>query len=186
MRSLERTDAERTLDAQRSERTRTWTDEGSGLQVQLCCGDVCGVDPVVEWTVWLKNYGQGKTLRQHREHPRTRLYVSTRGHRRVRAARRPWRLRVWRMSFRPYALTLGPDAREAMFPTGRGRQGVGKIVGRAETAGRTWNLHTSPAVASISRQVGWPGQWEAHPVCARSRARFTHQGRVSSNSRIWC
>ena len=71
LRDWKRTGAECDLGAQRRERTRTWTDETSGLQVRLVATEYAGF-PVVEWTVWLKNTGKADTA-PHRKHPRTRL-----------------------------------------------------------------------------------------------------------------
>ena len=54
LRDWKRTEARRELDAQRRERTLTWQDATTGLQVQLVATEYSDF-PVVEWTVWLKN-----------------------------------------------------------------------------------------------------------------------------------
>lgn len=60
MRDWKRTDAARELDAQRRERTRSWKDAKSGLEVRLVATEYAGF-PIVEWTVWLKNGGSSDT-----------------------------------------------------------------------------------------------------------------------------
>jgi hypothetical protein len=60
LRDWKRTDATRALDAERRERTRTWIDAATGLQVRLVATEYEGF-PVVEWTVWLRNTGDHDT-----------------------------------------------------------------------------------------------------------------------------
>ena len=54
------TQTTRRLGGQRTERTRTWTDPKTGLEVR--CTSVAYADfPVVEWTVYFKNMGKADT-----------------------------------------------------------------------------------------------------------------------------
>ena len=50
----------RKLDDQRTERTSTWTDPKTGLEVR-CVSVVYSDCPVVEWTVYFKNTGKADT-----------------------------------------------------------------------------------------------------------------------------
>ncbi len=60
LRDWKQTDAVRELDAQHRERTRSWMDAASGLQVRLVSTEYADF-PVVEWTVWLRNTGDHDT-----------------------------------------------------------------------------------------------------------------------------
>ena len=60
LRDWKRTEVTRELDAQRRERTLTWMDATTGLQVGLVSTEYVSF-PVVEWTVWIKNNGKTDT-----------------------------------------------------------------------------------------------------------------------------
>jgi len=106
LRDWKRTDAVRDLDAQRRERTRTWTDGRSGLQVRLIATEYAGF-PVVEWTLWLKNTGKENTpLIENIQGLDTRFERRAEGEFVLHGLRGDSCLAE---SFRPYVLTLGPD-----------------------------------------------------------------------------
>ena len=60
LRDWKQSDATRALDAQRRERTRSWMDATTGLQLRLVSTEYVSF-PVVEWTVWIKNNGKTDT-----------------------------------------------------------------------------------------------------------------------------
>ena len=123
LRDCNRSAAARELNAQRRERTRTWTEEGSGLEVRLVATEYAGY-PVVEWTVWLKNAGtvntaviediQGLDVTFERENAGEFVLHGVRG------------TRAQAESFRPYALVLGADAVKRCSPPVAGDKVSGK------------------------------------------------------------
>jgi alpha-galactosidase len=153
--SWQRTDAERTLDAQRRERIRTWKDGGSGLLVRLVATEYVG-HPVVEWTVWLKNTGtedtaiiegiQGLDITVDRDNTGEFVLHGIRGDSCVAE------------SFRPYALTLGPDVIKRCSPPVAGEKVSGKSSDGPD-GWPYWNLQKPGGGVILA--VGWPGQWEA-------------------------
>lgn len=155
MRDWKRTDASRELDAQRRERTRSWKDAKSGLEVRLVATEYVGF-PVVEWTVWLKNGGSADTalieniqgLDVTFERGRTGEFVlhGLRGDSCVAE------------SFRPFALTLGPDAVKRFSPPVAGDKVSGKSSDGPD-GWPYWNLQRPGGGVILA--VGWPGQWQA-------------------------
>ena len=155
LRNWKRTDAERNLDAQLREHTRTWTDEASGLQVRLVAAEYSGF-PVVEWTLWLKNTGkastpviesiQGLDFTFQREDKGEFVLHGLRGD------------SCLAESFRPYALTLGPDAVKRCSPPVMGDKVSGKSSDGPD-GWPYWNLQRPGGGVILA--VGWPGQWEA-------------------------
>lgn len=155
LRDWKRTDTARDLDAQRRERTRTWTDGRSGLQVRLVATEYAG-HPVVEWTVWLKNTGTVDTaiiegiqgLDQTFDRDNTGEFV-------LHGVRGDSCLPE---SFRPYALKLGPDAVKRCSPPVAGDKVSGKSSDGPD-GWPYWNLQRPGGGVILA--VGWPGQWEA-------------------------
>lgn len=155
MRDWKRMDTARDLDAQRRERTRTWTDGRSGLQVRLVATEYAG-HPVVEWTVWLKNTGtvdtasiegiQGLDKTFDRDDTGEFVLHGVRGD------------SCLPESFRPYALKLGPDAVKRCSPPVAGDKVSGKSSDGPD-GWPYWNLQRPGG--GIILAVGWPGQWEA-------------------------
>ncbi len=155
MRDWKRTDTERNLDARRRERTRTWLDGMSGLQARLVATEYAGF-PVVEWTLWLKNTGkadtamlesiQGLDATFEREGGGEFVLHGLRGDSCVAE------------SFRPYALTLGPDLVKRCSPPVGGDKVSGKSSDGPD-GWPYWNLQQPGG--GIIFAVGWPGQWEA-------------------------
>lgn len=155
LRDWKRTDGEQDIHAQRRERTRTWTDEASGLQLRLVAAEYAGF-PVVEWTLWLKNTGkansailekvQGLDVTIERDQSGEFVLHGLRGD------------SCLAESFRPYALTLGPDAVKRCSPPVAGEKVSGKSSDGPD-GWPYWNLQRPGG--GIIFAVGWPGQWEA-------------------------
>ena len=155
MRDCKSTDAERDLDAQRRECTRTWIDAATGLQVRLVATEYAGF-PVVEWTVWLKNTGKADTailenikgldFAFERENTDEFVLHGVRGD------------SCLPESFRPYALKLGPDVVKHYSPPVAGDKVSGKSSDGPD-GWPYWNLQQPGGGVILA--VGWPGQWEA-------------------------
>ncbi len=148
-------DETRELDSQRRERTRTWLDPETRLQVRLVSTEYASF-PVVEWTVWLKNTGkentpileniQGLDATFEREGTGEFVLHGLRGD------------SCLAESFRPFALTLGPDAAKRCSPPVDGKKVSGKSSDGPD-GWPYWNLQRPDG--GIILAVGWPGQWEA-------------------------
>ena len=150
-----RTDDVRDLDAQRRERTRTWTDDKSGLQVRLIATEYAGF-PIVEWTLWLKNTGsadtaivegiQGLDWKLPSELDQKLSLHGIRGD--TCAAE----------SFKPWTRELKLGARHVFSPPVKGDYASGKSSD-GPNGWPYWNLQTPEGGMILA--VGWPGQWEA-------------------------
>jgi alpha-galactosidase len=155
MRDWKQTDASRELNAQRRELARSWKDGKSGLEVRIVATEYAGY-PVVEWTVWLKNGGssdtaiieniQGLDVTFQREGTGEFVLHGVRGDTCVAE------------SFRPFALTLGPDAVKRCSPPVAGDKVSGKSSDGPD-GWPYWNLQRPGGGVILA--VGWPGQWEA-------------------------
>jgi alpha-galactosidase len=150
-----RTDAVRDLDAQRRERTRTWTDDKSGLQVRLMANEYAGF-PVVEWTLWLKNTGSADTA----------IVEGIQGLDWKPPLEMDQKLRLHGIrgdtcaaeSFKPWTRELKPGARHVFSPPVKGDYASGKSSD-GPNGWPYWNLQTPEGGMILA--VGWPGQWEA-------------------------
>jgi len=150
-----RTDAVRDLDAQRRERTRTWTDDKSGLQVRLMANEYAGF-PIVEWTMWLKNTGSADTA----------IVEGIQGLDWKLPSELDQRLRLHGIrgdtcaaeSFKPWTRELKTSAREVFSPPAKGGYASGKSSD-GPNGWPYWNLQTPEGGMILA--VGWPGQWEA-------------------------
>jgi len=145
----------RELDAHRREHVLIWCDAATGLQVR--CVVVTYADfPVVEWTLWLKNTGSEKTpILESIQGLDTRF---------ERLADEEFVLRGLRgdscvaESFRPYAHTLGPDARKRFSPPVAGEL----VSGKSTDGPNGWPyFNLQKPGGGVILAVGWPGQWEA-------------------------
>ena len=149
-----RTDATREPDGQCRERTRTWTDEKTGLQVRMVATEYPGF-PVVEWTVWMRNEGKANTpiiesiqgLETSFDRDSTDEFV----------LHGLWGDSCLAESFRPYSLTLGPDAVKRCSPPVNGDKVSGKSSDGPD-GWPYWNLQRPGEGVILA--VGWPGQWE--------------------------
>ena len=155
LRDWKRTDAVRDLDAQRRERSRTWTDDTSGLQVRLIATEYAGF-PVVEWTVWLKNTGTAGTS----------IIEGLQGLDWNLPSKLDQKLRLHGIrgdtctaeSFKPWTRELKTSAREVFSPPAKGGYASGKSSDGPD-GWPYWNLQTPNGGMILA--VGWPGQWEA-------------------------
>jgi alpha-galactosidase len=149
------TNATRELDAQRRERSRTWYEEQSGLEVRVVVTEYAGF-PVVEWTVWLKNTGKADTAILENIHGLDVTFeCENAGEFVLHGVRGDSCVAE---SFRPYALTLGPDAVKRCSPPVAGDKVSGKSSDGPD-GWPYWNLQRPGG--GIILAVGWPGQWEA-------------------------
>ena len=155
LRDWKRTDATRELATQRREHTRAWLDTASGLEVRLVATEYAGF-PIVEWTVWLKNTGKANTpVIENIQGLDARFERSADGEFVLHGLRGDSCIAE---SFRPYALTLGPDAVKLCSPPVGGENVSGKSSDGPD-GWPYWNLQ-KPGDGVILA-VGWPGQWEA-------------------------
>lgn len=150
-----RTDATRELDAQRRERTRTWMDATTGLQVRLVSTEYADF-PVVEWTVWLRNTSDHDTP----------LIESIQGLNSTFAANPKDALSLHGIrgdtcvaeSFQPWTRELKTGESHVLSPPAKG----GYASGKSSDGPDGWpylNLQTPGGGMILA--VGWPGQWEA-------------------------
>ncbi len=146
----------RKLDDQRTERTITWTDPITRLEVR--CASVVYADyPVLEWTVYFKNTGQADTpiladiqgmdVSFHREGGGDYTLRTTRGDDCTAA------------SYQPIQEKLGKGATRRFAPVG-GRPTNGSYP--------YFNLEWSGQ--GVIAVLGWPGQWAAQFDCDPSLA----------------
>ena len=138
---------ERKVDDHRRERTITWLDAKTGLDVR-CAAVLYSDFPVVEWTVYFRNGGKQNTLllenieglKTRVERGRDAEFVlhQNRGDSNVAE------------SYQPSSGTLLPNTTEVLHPVG-GRP--------TDTSFPYFNLQTSDGGTIIA--IGWPGQWGA-------------------------
>jgi alpha-galactosidase len=135
------------LNGRRTQRTWTWTDPKTGLEVR-CVSVVYADYPVVEWTAYFRNTGSAKTplLEAVRA-----IDIQLK-----RGAGSEFVLRGVRgddcspKSYQPYEITLGPKVSKKFAPVG-GRP--------TDSAFPYYNLATPGGGMILA--VGWPGQWAA-------------------------
>jgi alpha-galactosidase len=155
LRDWKRTDASRELDAQRRERTRSWVDAATGMQVRLVATEYAGF-PVVEWTVWIKNAGKADTP----------IIENIQGLNSTFAANPKDALSLHGIrgdtcvaeSFQPWTRELNTGARHVFSPPAKGGYASGKSSDGPD-GWPYWNLQTPGGGMILA--VGWPGQWEA-------------------------
>ncbi|HQE83239.1 MAG TPA: alpha-galactosidase [Candidatus Hydrogenedentes bacterium] len=135
----------RQLDDQRAERTLTWTDSKTGLEVR--CVSVEYADfPVVEWTIYLRNAGKEDTpLIENIQALDARWERSDGGEFVLRGIKGDYCVPD---SYEPYEMTLGPNATQKLAPEG------GRPTNKAFPC---YNLAMPGGGVIIA--VGWPGQW---------------------------
>ncbi|MFA6240067.1 MAG: alpha-galactosidase [Candidatus Hydrogenedentales bacterium] len=137
--------SERALDAQRTERTLTWTDPKTGLEAR--CVLVAYADfPVVEWTVYLHNTGTADTpLIENIQALDSRWERANEGEFVLRGIKGDYCVPD---SYQPYEITLGPNATQRFAPEG------GRPTNKEFPC---YNL-AMPG-GGVILAVGWPGQW---------------------------
>ena len=145
----------RELDTQRREHTLTWTDAVSGLQVR-CVATEYSDFPAVEWVLWFKNTGKEKTpILENIQGLDARFERNTEEEFVLHGIRGDSCLAE---SYRPFALTLGPDAVKRFSPPVTGEF----VSGKSSDGPDGWpyfNLQKPGGGVIIA--VGWPGQWAA-------------------------
>ncbi|MFA6112327.1 MAG: glycoside hydrolase family 36 protein, partial [Candidatus Latescibacterota bacterium] len=142
-----RSDEVAALDAARTQRTITWIDPGSGLQVR-CIAVEYRDFPVVEWSVYLRNTGtrstpiledlQGLDLHLERDPDGEYVLHCIKGD------------SCTPDSYEPFDLVLGPGSRQRFASTG----------GRPTNGAYPCTNLELPG-GGIILAVGWPGQWES-------------------------
>lgn len=155
LRDCKRTDAVREIDAQRRERTLTWMDATTGLQVRLVSTEYVGF-PVVEWTVWIKNTGNAHSpLLENIQGLECTLAASGTDVVSLHGIRGDT---CGAESFRPWIRELKAGAHHVFSPPVKGGYASGKSSDGAD-GWPYWNLQTPGGGMILA--VGWPGQWEA-------------------------
>jgi len=146
--------ASRQLDDRRTERTLTWTDPKTGLDVR-CISVVYSDFPVVEWTVYFKNTGkadtplladiQGMDVSFRRDGERDYVLRTIRGDDTSAA------------SYQPTVTNLGKGASHRFAP-----------VGGKSTSGSFPYFNVEWSGQGVIAVLGWPGQWAAQFDCDQS------------------
>ena len=150
-----RKDASRRLDDQRSERTTTWTDPKTGLEVR-CVSVEYSDFPVVEWTVYFKNTGksatpiladvQGMNVSFHRDGDGGYILHNMRGDDCSAA------------SYRPLVVNIDKGTSHRFAPAG----------GRPTNGTTTPYFNVEWPGQGVIVVFGWPGQWAAQFDCDKS------------------
>ncbi len=150
-----RADATRELDAQRRERTRTWIEAATGIEVRLVSTEYVGF-PVVEWTVWIKNTGKTDSpLIENIQGLDYTLAASVTDVLSLHGIRGDTCVAE---SFQPWTRELKTGARHVFSPPVKG----GYASGKSSDGPEGWpyfNLQTPGGGMILA--VGWPGQWES-------------------------
>jgi alpha-galactosidase len=138
------------LDANRTQRTLTWADQRTGLEVRCVAVEYADF-PVVEWTVYLKNTGTGSTpIVKDAQGLDARFPVGPGDTVVLHGIKGDY---CTADSYEPYAIRLGPNTVERFAPP---------LSGKSCDGPRGWpyfNLQTPGGGVILA--VGWPGQWAA-------------------------
>ena len=156
-----KTQTSRKLDDQRTERTLTWTDPKTGLEVR--CVSVAYSDfPVVEWTVYFRNTGKADTP--------------------ILADIQGMNVSFQRNGEGDYVLRTirGDDCSAASYQPIVMRMGEGTSHRFAPVGGRPTNgsypyFNVEWSGQGVIAVLGWPGQWAAQFDCDKS-SRLTMRG----------
>ena len=175
LRDLRRTDAMRELDAQRRERTFTWIEGATGIEVRLVSTEYIGF-PVVEWTVWIKNIGKADSpLFENIQGLDCSLAASVADVFSLHGIRGDTCVAE---SFQPWTRELKAGARHVFAPPAKGGYASGKSSDGPD-GWPYWNVQTPGGGMILA--VGWPGQWEAKfdrnengSLHLRARQQLTH------------
>ena len=145
------TSSSRTLDGARRERVLEWSDRGTGLRVR-CVAVQYRDFPVVEWTVYFKNAGQGDTpILENIQALDASFDCGTKGEFVVHGIKGDF---CAADSFEPYQVTLGPGSRQEFSPP--------RNSGKSCDGPKGWpyyNLQMPGGGAMVA--IGWPGQWSS-------------------------
>ncbi len=141
----------RALDQQRTVRTLSWTEPGTGLEVR-CVLAAYSDFPVVEWTVYLRNTGSADSqLLENIQALDARWERGDGGEFVLRGIKGDF---CTADSYEPYEITLGANAAQTFVPDG------GRPTNRAFPY---YNL-AMPG-GGVILAVGWPGQWATRFTC---------------------
>jgi len=137
----------RKLDAQRTQRTLTWTDPATPLEVR-CVAVVYADFPAVEWTVYFRNTGTHNTaILENIQGLDMALQRGTGGEYVLHSNRGDW---CAREGYQPWETTLGPGSTKRYAPHG----------GRATDGPEGWPyFKLQQPGGGLLLAIGWPGQW---------------------------
>jgi alpha-galactosidase len=138
------------LDAQRRQRTTTWSDPKTGLDVRCVAVDYADY-PAVEWTLYFRNNGAGNTpilediqgLDVHFERSMESEFI-------LNGIKGDW---CTEDSYQPYQLTLSSDTVKKFAPAASGKSCDGA------SGWPYYNLQMPGGGVILA--VGWPGQWRS-------------------------
>ncbi len=135
------------LDDVRTQRTFTWTDPRTGLEVRCVAVEYTDF-PAVEWTVYLKNTGQADTpILENIQALDVRFERSADGEFVLHGNKGDW---CAPQSYEPYQVTLGPNAVQRFAPDG----------GRPTNGPKGWPYYNLQMPGGgVILAVGWPGEW---------------------------
>jgi alpha-galactosidase len=141
------------LDRDRTQRTFTWTDPQTGLEVR--CVSVEYADfPVVEWTLYLRNTGQENTpILESIQALDADFQRDERGQAVLHTNKGDWYAAE---GYEPYRCTLNWGTHKRFAPCG----------GRPTNGPEGWpyyNLELQDGGVILA--VGWPGQWASEFIC---------------------
>ena len=140
---------QRPLDVGRTERTHTWNDRTTDLQVR-CVAVECSDYPVVEWTVYFKNIGTNNTpLLEHVQGLDAAFERNADGEFLLHGIKGD---SCTADSYEPYQVSLVPGSVKKFSPP----DGSGKSCDGPE-GWPYYNLQMPEG--GIILAVGWPGQW---------------------------
>ncbi|MGO8732670.1 MAG: alpha-galactosidase [Terriglobia bacterium] len=138
------------LDAQRRQRTITWSDSKTGLEVRCVAVDYTDY-PAIEWTVYFRNNGTSKTpilediqgLDVHFEGSMESEFI-------LNGIKGDW---CTEDSYQPYQLTLFADTVKEFAPASSGKSCDGP------SGWPYYNLQMPGGGVILA--LGWPGQWSS-------------------------
>jgi alpha-galactosidase len=138
------------LDVDRTQRTITWIDPKTGLEVRCMAVDYADY-PAVEWTVYFRNNGAGNTpILEDIQGLDVRFERSMESEFILNGIKGDW---CTADSYQPYRVTLFADAVKKFAPASSGKSCDGP------SGWPYYNLQFPGGGVILA--VGWPGQWRA-------------------------
>ena len=149
-----RVETSRKLDDQRTERTLTWTDPKTGLEVRCVSVDYSDF-PVVEWTVYFKNTGKADTpILENIQGMDVSFQRNGEGDYVLRTIRGD---DCSAASYQPIVIRIGKGTSHRFAP-----------VGGRPTNGSYPYFNVEWSGQGVIAVLGWPGQWAAQFDCDKS------------------
>jgi alpha-galactosidase len=149
-----KTQTSRQLDEQRTERTLTWTDPKTGLEVR-CVSVVYSDFPVIEWTVYFKNTGKADTpILEFIQAMEVTVKREGEGDYVVRGIRGD---DCSATSYQPTVTNVGKGATHRVTPPGGKPTAAAFPYFNVEWSGQ-----------GVMAVLGWPGRWAAQFDCDQS------------------